>query len=54
VGEEADEVVCLATPDPFIAVGQWYRDFSATDDDDVVRLLLRSARATDDPPDAPG
>jgi putative phosphoribosyl transferase len=35
----ADAVVCAATPEPFAAIGQWYRDFSATTDDDVVSIL---------------
>jgi len=35
----ADAVVCVATPWPFAAIGQWYRDFSATTDDEVVTLL---------------
>ena len=35
----ADEVVVLATPFPFYAVGEWYMQFSPTPDDDVVRLL---------------
>lgn len=38
----ADEVVCLATPVFFSAVGQWYRDFGQTTDDEVRELLLRS------------
>ena len=37
--EEADAVVCLATPDPFIGVGRWYRSFPQTDDDEVSGLL---------------
>ncbi|MBX6365403.1 MAG: dienelactone hydrolase family protein [Gemmatimonadetes bacterium] len=36
---EADDVVCLDTPDPFYAVGLAYRDFTQTSDDDVRRLL---------------
>src|SRR5438552_830133 len=36
---EADEVVCLTTPEPFYAVGLWYEDFSETSDDEVRRLL---------------
>ena len=36
---ECDEVVCLATPDPFYAVGPHYRDFRQTEDAEVVRLL---------------
>jgi putative phosphoribosyl transferase len=33
------EIVCLASPDPFVAVGYWYRDFAPTSDDEVARLL---------------
>ncbi len=35
----ADAVVCVASPEPFRAIGQWYRDFRPTTDDEVVRLL---------------
>ena len=35
----ADEVVCPLQPADFSAVGQWYVDFSATTDADVLRLL---------------
>ena len=35
----ADEVVCLATPWPFSAVGQWYEDFAQTTDQEVRALL---------------
>ena len=38
---EADEVVCVETPQGFSAVGQFYRDFTATSDDTVVELLHR-------------
>jgi putative phosphoribosyl transferase len=46
---EADEVVCLATPAPFLAIGYWYEDFSPTGDDEVRELLkrARSRAATD-------
>jgi putative phosphoribosyl transferase len=40
--QEADEVVCLATPEPFSAVGRWYREFSQTSDDEVKSLLKRA------------
>lgn len=40
----ADEVVCLETPVPYFAVGQGYRNFTQTCDDEVV-ALLRRARA---------
>jgi putative phosphoribosyl transferase len=40
---EADEIVVLATPDPFFAVGEWYRNFEQTSDSEVVAALARSA-----------
>lgn len=39
----ADEVVCVQQPDPFWAVGSWYRDFEQTTDDEVRELLARAA-----------
>jgi putative phosphoribosyl transferase len=39
--EDADRMVVLATPEPFLAVGEWYRTFDQTSDDEVVRLLAR-------------
>lgn len=39
---EVDEVVCLSTPQLFSAVGEWYRDFSQTSDEEVVSLLART------------
>jgi putative phosphoribosyl transferase len=39
----ADEVVCVNTPRPFRAVGQWYENFEQTTDDEVL-LLLASSR----------
>ena len=42
---EADEVVCLQTPEPFRAVGLWYEDFSQTSDDEVRALLARARHA---------
>ncbi|QGK69914.1 phosphoribosyltransferase [Allosaccharopolyspora coralli] len=38
---EADTVVCPLQPSEFSAVGQWYRDFGATTDDEIVTLLAR-------------
>ena len=40
----ADEVVCLHAPRQFAAVGQFYDDFSATEDGEVLELL-RAARS---------
>ncbi|QBQ53140.1 phosphoribosyltransferase [Nitrosococcus wardiae] len=39
---EADEVICLATPEPFLAIGKWYEDFSQTSDEEVRDLLTRA------------
>jgi putative phosphoribosyl transferase len=41
---EADEILCLATPEPFYAVGMHYRDFDQTSDEEVVRLLAQAQR----------
>lgn len=35
----ADEIVCVESPEPFFAIGQWYDDFTQTTDDEVVNLL---------------
>ena len=40
---DADEVVCVMTPEPFHAVGLWYDDFAETSDDEVRELLRRAA-----------
>ena len=39
---EADEVVCALTPESFFGVGQFYRDFQQTTDEEVRDLLARS------------
>jgi putative phosphoribosyl transferase len=41
--EQADEVVVLATPEPFFAVGLWYRHFEAVDDDEIATTLEATA-----------
>jgi predicted phosphoribosyltransferase len=41
----ADEIVCVRTPEPFSAVGQWYLDFDQTTDDEVRRLLTDRAQS---------
>lgn len=40
---EADAVLCLHTPIEFTAVGQWYRNFTQTSDDEVRALLDQAA-----------
>jgi putative phosphoribosyl transferase len=37
--EDADEVVCLAEPDPFYAIGLYYENFEQVEDAEVLRLL---------------
>jgi putative phosphoribosyl transferase len=43
VRAHCDEVVCLATPPGFYAVGQFYRDFRQVDDSEVVAILRAAA-----------
>jgi putative phosphoribosyl transferase len=40
--KEVDEFVCLATPEYFMAVGEWFEDFRPVDDAEVQRLLEES------------
>lgn len=40
---ECDELVVLVTPEPFFAVGEWYRRFDQTRDDEVIEALARVA-----------
>lgn len=37
-----DEIVCLDLPDPFLAVGEFYQDFTQVEDEEVIELLQRS------------
>lgn len=41
---EVDQVVCLASPEPFLAVGQWYQDFRQVGDDAVRQALSAAGR----------
>lgn len=45
MGNDADELVCLATPDPFFAIGQFYLDFTQTTDEEVIGCLDRARAA---------
>lgn len=47
LGRVADETVCVLTPEPFYAVGLWYRDFRPTTDDEVRELLEEAAARAD-------
>jgi putative phosphoribosyl transferase len=39
---EADEVICVMTPEPFHAIGLWYEHFPQTSDAEVQFLLSQS------------
>jgi predicted phosphoribosyltransferase len=41
IRRQADEVVCLAAPEPFVAVGRFFGDFSPVTDDEVREILQR-------------
>jgi putative phosphoribosyl transferase len=43
IGGDADELVCVQTPRDFLAIGQFYADFSQATDDEVVACLRRAA-----------
>jgi len=38
---DADDVLCMATPESFFAIGPFYEDFSPTSDEEVRDLLTR-------------
>ena len=46
IGSDADELVSLATPESFFAIGQFYDDFSQTTDEEVVDCLERARLGT--------
>jgi putative phosphoribosyl transferase len=41
--KKVDECICLATPEPFVSVGDWYWNFLPTEDAEVLKLLEESA-----------
>lgn len=43
LGNDADELVCPYLPIDFLAVGQFYADFTATTDDEVIAYLEQAA-----------
>ena len=47
VRTEADSCVCLATPEHFVAVGEWYSDFRQVSDSEVQHLLEQGRRRVD-------
>jgi predicted phosphoribosyltransferase len=45
VAREADECICLAQPQPFSAVGEWYIDFRQVSDEEVQSILKNRYRS---------
>jgi putative phosphoribosyl transferase len=43
--DSVDEVICLLTPEDFLAVGQFYETFEQVEDDDVERILLKFSQS---------
>ncbi|GAW93660.1 phosphoribosyltransferase [Calderihabitans maritimus] len=42
--EQVDDLICLASPEPFYAVGQFYEDFRQVSDEEVIELLQNNQR----------
>jgi predicted phosphoribosyltransferase len=49
LGDEADEIICLQQPEPFMAVGAHYAHFDQVEDAEVIRLLQEFDRRDDKP-----
>jgi len=45
----ADEVICLAEPEPFTAVGHWYEDFHQVTDHEACVILDHMFERTREP-----
>ena len=45
IGRQVDQLIVLAMPEPFYAVGNHYMDFRQVGDDEVVRYLEQAATA---------
>lgn len=37
--KDADKVICLMTPEPFFAIGQFYENFEQISDEEVIQIL---------------
>jgi len=42
IRKQADELICLYTPDDFMGVGQFYSDFAQVSDEEVEQLLKQA------------
>src|SRR6266436_6747672 len=52
--KEVDEIICLSTPSPFLAVGAHYAEFGQLADADVISLLEKRHRRMARSGDRPG
>jgi predicted phosphoribosyltransferase len=46
IAREVDELVCPHQPDPLFSVGEHYRDFEQTSDEEVEQILREARRGT--------
>jgi putative phosphoribosyl transferase len=46
--KEADRAVCLTVPEDFYAVGQFYENFDQTEDEEVINVMRRLTRSSQD------
>jgi putative phosphoribosyl transferase len=53
LGEQADEAICLETPDMLGAIGFYYRDFHQMSNAEVTDLLARASGSADTSPASP-
>ncbi len=44
LSELVDEIVCLSTPEPYIAVARWYEDYTPVKDEDISVLLIQATK----------
>ncbi|ATB29818.1 phosphoribosyltransferase [Melittangium boletus] len=54
LARQVDDIVCVDTPEPFMAVGLWYEDFAQTTDEEVLALLEQAARERAEESQVPG
>jgi putative phosphoribosyl transferase len=53
LAREVDEIICLAMPADFAAIGFYYRDFRQVGDDDVTEILARCGTGPEPPEPTP-
>jgi putative phosphoribosyl transferase len=52
--DEVGKIICTATPEPFISVGSYYRNFAQTTDEEVKTLLSQARTGGKGGPPSPG